>query len=77
MERNAKYFHLSWQPMASLILPPFHLHPNKMGTLKRRHHHIVEIGLSFLSHASMSLSYWDYAFTTVVYLINYLPTPTL
>ncbi|RVW63793.1 Retrovirus-related Pol polyprotein from transposon RE1 [Vitis vinifera] len=48
-----------------------------MGTLKRRHRHIVETGLSLLTHASMPLSYWPFAFSTAVYLINRLPTPTL
>lgn len=33
--------------------------------------------MSLFSHACMSLSYWSYAFSTVVYLINRLPTPTL
>lgn len=44
---------------------------------ERYHHHIVEIGLSLLPHVSIPLTYWNYAFPTVVYLINHLPTPTL
>ena len=49
--------------------------PEHNGYSKRCHYHIVEIGLSLLSHASMSLSYWSYAFQMVDYLINRLPTP--
>lgn len=48
-----------------------------MAFSERRHRHIVETGLSLLTHASMSLSYWTYAFATTVYLINRMPTPTL
>ena len=51
--------------------------PEHNGYSERRHRHIVETGLSLLSHASMPLSYWPYAFSTAVYLINRLPTPTL
>nr|DAD45035.1 TPA_asm: hypothetical protein HUJ06_003265 [Nelumbo nucifera] len=47
------------------------------GISERRHRHIVETGLSLLTHASMPLSYWTYAFATTVYLINRMPTPTL
>jgi hypothetical protein len=32
------------------------------GVIECKHHHIVEIGLALLSHASMSLKYWDEAF---------------
>ncbi|RVW17904.1 Retrovirus-related Pol polyprotein from transposon RE1 [Vitis vinifera] len=51
--------------------------PEHNGYSKRRHRHIVETGLSLLTHASMPLSYWPFAFSTAVYLINRLPTPTL
>jgi hypothetical protein len=47
------------------------------GSTEWKHHHIVEVGLSLLSHASMSLKYWDEAFLTATYLINRLPTKTL
>ncbi|RVW70497.1 Retrovirus-related Pol polyprotein from transposon RE2 [Vitis vinifera] len=43
----------------------------------RRHLHIVETGLTLLSHASIPLPYWSNAFATAVYLINRMPTPTL
>ncbi|RVW14812.1 Retrovirus-related Pol polyprotein from transposon RE1 [Vitis vinifera] len=51
--------------------------PEHNGYSERRHRHIVETGLSLLTHASMPLSYWPFAFSTAVYLINRLPTPTL
>jgi hypothetical protein len=47
------------------------------GSAKRKHRHIVEVGLSLLAHASMPLKYWDDAFIAVTYLINHLPTKTL
>ncbi|RVW60364.1 Retrovirus-related Pol polyprotein from transposon RE1 [Vitis vinifera] len=51
--------------------------PEHNGYSERRHRHIVETGLSLLTHASMPLSYWPFAFSTAIYLINRLPTPTL
>lgn len=30
-----------------------------------------------LAHASLPLTYWDHSFTTAIYLINRLPTPSL
>ncbi|RVW54104.1 Retrovirus-related Pol polyprotein from transposon RE1 [Vitis vinifera] len=51
--------------------------PEHNGYSERRHRHIVETSLSLLTHASMPLSYWPFAFSTAVYLINRLPTPTL
>jgi hypothetical protein len=44
------------------------------GTAKRKHRHIVEVGLSLLAHADMPLKFWDEAFLTVVFLINRLPS---
>ena len=44
--------------------------PEHNGYSERRHRHIIETGLSLLSHASMPLTYWSFAFTTAVYLIN-------
>ena len=51
--------------------------PEHNGVSERRHRHIVETGLSLLTHASMPLTFWSYAFTTAVYLINRMPTPVL
>ena len=58
----------------------FTTHPPTLehnGYSKCHHRNIVETGISLLSHASMSLSYWSYAFQTDVHLINHLPTTTL
>ena len=51
--------------------------PEHNGIAERRHRHIVETGLALLSHASMPKSYWTYALSTAVYLINRMPTPVL
>jgi hypothetical protein len=50
-----------------------HMHQQN-GVAERKHRHIVEMGLSLLATASMSLKYWDQAFLTVVHLINRTPT---
>ncbi|GJW65072.1 retrovirus-related pol polyprotein from transposon RE1 [Tanacetum coccineum] len=55
--------------------PPHILKHN--GYVEHRHPHIVETGLSFLSHAQLPLEFWSLAFTTSTYLINRLITPTL
>jgi hypothetical protein len=47
------------------------------GAAERKHHHIVEMGLVLLAHASMPLKYWDEAFLVAVYLINHTPTKLL
>lgn len=47
------------------------------GFSERRHFHIVETGHALLSHASIPTTFWTCAFTTAVYLINRMPTPTL
>ena len=44
------------------------------GAAERKHRHIVEVGLSLLSHASMPLKFWDEAFTSAAYLINRTPS---
>lgn len=57
-----------------LICPHTH-HQN--GVVERKHRHIVDLGLTLLSHASLPLKFWDHAFLTAVYLINRLPTMSL
>ncbi|XP_011012711.1 PREDICTED: uncharacterized protein LOC105116907 isoform X2 [Populus euphratica] len=47
------------------------------GLAKRRHRHIVETGLTLLSHASVPIKFWTAAFRTAVFLINRLPTSVL
>ena len=51
--------------------------PQQNGRVKRKNHHVVEMGLSLLAHAHIPLSYWPFAFQTASYLINRLPTPIL
>lgn len=45
--------------------------------MERKHTHIVDIGLTLLSQASLPLSFWDDAFSTAFYLINRLPSTAL
>lgn len=66
---------LSTNGISYLTTPPHT--PEHNGLSERRHRHIVETGLSFLTHASMPLTYWTYAFATAVYFINRMPTPIL
>jgi histone deacetylase 1/2 len=47
------------------------------GVAERKHRHIVETGLTLLSHASVPYFYWSDAFTTTYFLINRLPTRLL
>jgi hypothetical protein len=47
------------------------------GSAERKHRHIVEMGLTLLSHTSMPLKYWDEAFLVATYLINRIPTKLL
>lgn len=61
--------------ISHLTTPPHT--PEYNGFAERRHRHIVETGLTLLTHASLPLSFWSYAFSTAVYLINRMPTPTL
>jgi hypothetical protein len=47
------------------------------GSAERKHRHIIEVGLSLLSQASMPLKYWDKAFLTATYLINRMPSKVI
>jgi histone deacetylase 1/2 len=40
------------------------------GSTKRKHRHIIEVGLLLLAHASVPLKFWHEAFLIVVFLIN-------
>ena len=51
--------------------------PEHNGVSERKHRHIVETGLTLLTHAHMPKTYWSYAFSTATYLINRQPTPVL
>jgi IS30 family transposase len=49
----------------------------QIGSVERKHHHIVEVGVSLLAHSSMSLKFWDDAFLAAIYLINRTPSKVL
>ena len=51
--------------------------PQQNGVSERRHHHLVETGLTLLHDASLPLSYWPHTFSMATYLINRQPTPFL
>jgi hypothetical protein len=58
------------------VSPVPHTH-QQQGSIERKHRHVVETGLSLLSHAHMLLRFWDDAFQTACYLINQLIIPVL
>lgn len=45
--------------------------------MERKHHHIVETGLSTLFNGHVPSSYWVHTFHSAVYIINHLPTRVL
>jgi transposase InsO family protein len=47
------------------------------GMAKRKHQHIMEIGLTLLAQSWLPPSFWVNAFLTAIFLINHLPTPVL
>jgi len=47
------------------------------GSIERKHRHITEMGLSLLAGANLPLTFWGEAFSTVVTIINVLPTMVL
>src|SRR3954465_8580378 len=76
MEENFRPYPFFPKNGMSHLTSPQHT-PEHNGYSERRHRHIVETGLSLLTHASMPLTYLSHAFTTAVYLIHTLPPPTL
>lgn len=64
---------LSEHGITHLTSPPHTLEHNGMS--ERKHRHVVETGLTLLSQASLPSTYWTYAFTAAVYLINRMTTP--
>ncbi|KAI3728695.1 hypothetical protein L6452_17336 [Arctium lappa] len=74
-EYEKLHSYLSSHGISHLTTPPHT--PEHNGISERRHRHIVETGLTLLSHSKLPLSFWPHAFSTVTYLINRLPTPTL
>jgi hypothetical protein len=47
------------------------------GIAERKHRHIVETGPTLLAQSHLPSKFWVETFSTAVYLINGLPTPTL
>jgi hypothetical protein len=41
---------------------------------ERKHRHIIELSLSTMFHVSIPFPYWDEIFSSIVYLINRLPS---
>ena len=54
-----------------LIAPPHT--PEHNGYSEHRHRHIIETGLTLLHQTPIPLTFWLYAFSTAVYLINRMP----
>lgn len=50
--------------------------PEQNGFADRRHYHIKETGITVLTQANLPPVFWTYAFKTIVYLIDRMPTPT-
>jgi Reverse transcriptase (RNA-dependent DNA polymerase) len=48
--------------------------PQQNGLAETKHRHIVELSLATIAHASIPLKYWDEIFSSIVYLINRLPS---
>lgn len=51
--------------------------PQQNGRAERKHRHIVETGLAMMFHGHVPLPYWVDAFSTVVHIINRLPSTLL
>lgn len=51
-----------------------HTH-EQQGKVERKHHHIIETGLTLMAHSSTSSKYWHFSFECAIYLINRLPSP--
>ncbi|KAL0551636.1 hypothetical protein IC582_010725 [Cucumis melo] len=54
---------------------PYTLEQN--GIVERKHRHIVETAVSLIFHSSVPLEFSPYAFSTAVFLINRMPSPSL
>jgi histone deacetylase 1/2 len=57
-----------------LICPHTH---EQNGTVEHRHRYIVETSLTLLGQCSAPLRFWNYAFESLIYLINHMPTLVL
>lgn len=50
--------------------------PQQNELAERKHRHIIELSLAIMSQAFIPHKYWDEIFSSVVYLINRLPSST-
>ena len=57
-----------------LIFPYTH---EQNGSIEWKHHHITEVGLTLLAHASLPIKYWGEAFTNIVTIINIALSPII
>jgi Integrase core domain len=48
--------------------------PQQNGVAERKHRHIVELSLATMSYASIPHKYWDKIFSSIVFLINRIPS---
>ncbi|KAJ4777852.1 polyprotein [Rhynchospora pubera] len=48
--------------------------PQQNGSAERKHRHIIELSLATMSYASIPSTYWDEIFSSIVFLINRLPS---
>jgi hypothetical protein len=44
------------------------------GATEHKHHHIIDVRLSLLSHANMPLKFWDEAYLTITFFISRTPS---
>jgi len=51
--------------------------PSQNGVAERKHRHVTETGLTLMFHAHVPVSLWVEAFSTAIFLINRLPSPSL
>ncbi|CAL1391748.1 unnamed protein product [Linum trigynum] len=58
------------------LLTPPHT-PEHNGLAERKHRHLVETGITLLHYAKLPTSFWSFAFSTAIYLINRLPSSAL
>ncbi|KAJ4760135.1 hypothetical protein LUZ62_070510 [Rhynchospora pubera] len=48
--------------------------PQQNGVSERKHRHIIELALATMSNANLPSSFWDEIFSSIVYIINRLPS---
>lgn len=71
MSFNLSIHHLVFY--INILLMPL----SQNGISESKHCHIVDTALTLISESSLPLTYWVYAFSTVMFLINRLSSPNL